>query len=109
MNDYYVYAFLDPRDHTPRYIGKGKGGRIGWWRSGWRGDRWINRWLRALKFKGLEPTVFKVMEGLTEAEAFDWEYWLIGHFGRCFGQGGFWDANEWDGRWGWHQWSYRFS
>ena len=83
MRGYYVYAFIDPRNNTPRYIGKGRGYRINWWKH-YNGDSQygVGPWLQELKALKLRPVVLVVVGGLTEAEAHLWEKGLISLIGR---------------------------
>lgn len=99
MADYYVYALLDPRKpradlacfgtktclkFLPRYIGKGRGGRL-------RGTVHLSinpsttpkgRWLRRLAAEGIEPVIKIIKAHLPEDKAFELERSLIKHFGR---------------------------
>ena len=67
-NDYYTYAFLR-EDKTPYYIGKGRGKRI----------YSTNRTIRAPKDKS---RILFLKKGLTEAEAFKHEVYMIFVLGR---------------------------
>ena len=85
MNNYYVYAFLDPRDSVVRYIGQGVGRRFRWWRRIEKGDipqYGVRPWLQKLKETGLEPIVFIVLERLTKEQKNRWEIDLIDLIGR---------------------------
>ncbi len=64
---YYVYAYLDPRNDKPFYIGKGRGGRILSHLRG--GEPRKARILRELKRLGLKPRIDVLRYGLTEKEA----------------------------------------
>ena len=67
-NDYYTYAYLR-EDRTPYYIGKGRGKRI----------HSKQRRIKAPKDKSL---ILFLKEGLTEAEAFKHEIYMIAILGR---------------------------
>jgi hypothetical protein len=95
--DFYVYVYLDPRKpglfkygelkfgYEPFYIGKGHGNRC---YSGIKNCRKIEekwyKWKKIKKIKevGLEPIVIKIIQKITEAEAFLKEKELIGIIGR---------------------------
>jgi len=96
MNQYYVYALLDPRTlettfgefifpHCPFYIGKGKGRRC--YNHLGQDKRVLENKLKALKIKkirsvGLEPIVFIIKRELFEDVAFSLEENLINLIGR---------------------------
>lgn len=64
---YYVYAYLDPADNKPFYIGKGRGSRV---LSHLRGrDPRKARILRQLHRDGKQPRIEVLRYGLTEKEA----------------------------------------
>ena len=66
---HYVYIFIDPRNDTIRYVGKGKGKRLQWWRHPRNDTYGICPWLFKLRALGLEPLVVKIVTGLTNEEA----------------------------------------
>ncbi len=94
MKDYYVYAYLHPAidvdidvdvytfTKKPFYIGKGKGNRMKQsfddvMKSKSNNTNMINEVKDIRLFHGKEPILIKVMEDLTEKQAFILESFLI--------------------------------
>jgi len=79
---HYIYAYIDPRNQTVRYIGQGQKRRCHWWKhikeDGYGACSWIYR----LKKQGLQPIIIKVLSGLTQAQVDGWEIGLINLIGR---------------------------
>ncbi|MBB6299931.1 AP2 domain-containing protein [Rhizobium leucaenae] len=75
--DFYVYAWLRPCG-TPFYIGKGRGKRAARMKRGIIFKNIVAK----IKRDGLEPTIVKLHEGLTEIEAFEIERSEIAKYGR---------------------------
>lgn len=96
MDNYYVYAFLDPRtsghytygeytfSHEPFYIGKGSGSRIQahFWTRNLRCKHPKNSKIKKLLFHGLYPVIVKLHESLSESQAFEKETQAIITVGR---------------------------
>lgn len=76
MGDYYVYAYIDPRDFEPFYYGKGKGSRKDVHESA-RSKSKLAKRIRQIKAAGEKPMVRVVARDLTEPEAFLVEAALI--------------------------------
>ena len=80
---HYVYVFIDPRNDIIRYVGKGKGNRCNWWKHDRSDSQYgVHPWLRRLEALGLEPIAAKIVTGLTDEEACDWERLTIKLIGR---------------------------
>ena len=78
---YYVYVYIDPRDFTEFYYGKGKGNRKGAHLID-GSDSEKARIIREIKAMGLQPIIRVVAKSLTEDEAFLVEKTLIWKLGR---------------------------
>lgn len=82
---YYVYAYFEPGNEKPFYIGKGSGQRAYQHTCRCRVSKqrthFYNK-LRSLLQTGIKPQIVLLQEGLTETEAFELETWLIRFFKR---------------------------
>jgi hypothetical protein len=79
-NNYYVYAYLDPKTSEIKYIGKGKGDRLN---THWkRKDMHWNALFKEFLFSIEEPKIVKLAEGLSNSEAYIKEYHFIKKYGR---------------------------
>jgi hypothetical protein len=78
--NYYVYAWLRPCG-SPFYIGKGKGNRSSRIAGARRNPLFLNI-VDKIRGEGEEPSVVRLAESLSEAEAFDLEAHLIRLHGR---------------------------
>lgn len=81
MNESYVYMLVDPRNNQPFYIGKGRGNRCRFHLDEAkyytkRKSLKLNK-IRKLFSLGMEPTIIKVEENVTDSEAIDLEVLLI--------------------------------
>ena len=81
MSESYVYMLVDPRNNQPFYVGKGKGNRC---RFHLDEAKYYNKRkslklskIRKLFSLGMEPTIVKVEENVTDAQAIDLEVLLI--------------------------------
>jgi hypothetical protein len=84
MADYYVYAYIDPRNNEPFYIGAGHGGRawihLSLCKQG--GTHFYNK-LRKLLDTRIESIVHLIVENVTKKQAFQiWEPFFIKAIGR---------------------------
>lgn len=85
VNRYYVYQYIDPRTNLPFYIGKGKGNRyLAHLKE--TADTVENKrkreHIQQLASLGLEPTIVKFQENLSEDIAYTLEAQLIKKYGR---------------------------
>lgn len=80
MNEYYIYAYLDPQTDKIKYIGKGKNDRLNqhWKRRHQHWNVAFKEFLLNIK----EPKIVKLKEGLSNSEAYIKEYQLIKKYGR---------------------------
>ena len=78
---YYVYVYIDPRNHEEFYYGKGKGSRRFAHLSDGADSEKVAR-IRAIESEGLLPIIRTVAAGLTEPEAHLIETTLIWKLGR---------------------------
>jgi len=79
--NHYIYAYVDPRDNTVRYIGQGQNKR--WLKQHQNNGQYgVYPWLCKLKGLGLEPLRFIVLEKLAKKQADRWEIDLIDLIGR---------------------------
>jgi len=81
MNESYVYMLVDPRNNQPFYVGKGRGNRCRFHLDEAkyytkRKSLKLNK-IRKLFSLGMEPTIIKVEENVTDAQAIDLEVLLI--------------------------------
>ena len=80
MSEYYTYLLIDPRTGLPFYVGKGKGRRcyshVADARNTTKNSQKLNK-IRKIESLGLEVTVKKVEEGVTDAESQDLERLII--------------------------------
>jgi len=80
--DYYVYAYIDPRNNIPFYIGRGRGKRD---TSHLFPSKWLtffhNKLQKLLKEK-VTPTIRRLLNNLTYQESCDWECFFIAALGR---------------------------
>lgn len=81
MNESYVYLLVDPRNNQPFYVGKGRGNRCRFHLNeakyySKRKSKKLNK-IRKLFSLGMEPTIIKVEENVTDSEAIDLEVLLI--------------------------------
>jgi hypothetical protein len=92
---FFVYVFCDPRTMAPIYIGKGTGKRISdHLRRYQTEDTMFYRKLRKMASQGIKPYIYKVVEGVNEETAYEWEAWLIKHFGRKIDGGSLYNLSE---------------
>lgn len=89
MNDYYyyVYAYIDPRDGVPFYIGAGHGDRdvshLTACHTTRRFPSYFYNKLRKMAREDVAPVVWRIADGLTRERAFGaWEPWFIKTIGR---------------------------
>lgn len=81
MDESYVYMLIDPRSNQPFYVGKGRGNRCRFHLDEAkyytkRKSLKLNK-IRKLFLLGMEPTIVKVEENVTDAQAIDLEVLLI--------------------------------
>ena len=81
MNDYYVYVYIDPRNHEEFYFGKGRGSRKKSHLSD-PSDTEKTRRIAAIKKAGLEPVIRVIARNLSEHDAFLIEKTLLWKLGR---------------------------
>lgn len=79
-NDFYVYTWARPDTGDVFYVGKGRMSRDV--RSKDRHNPIFKNIVSKLNGMGMSPTVERIMEGLTEAEAFELEMKVIARHGR---------------------------
>lgn len=79
--DYYVYVYIDPRNHEEFYYGKGKGSRKNA-HLDLEADTEKTRRIAAIRKAGLEPVIRVVARGLTEEEALLVEKTLLHKLGK---------------------------
>jgi|TARA_B100001559_G_C16484976_1_gene615578 hypothetical protein len=77
---YYVYAYVDPRDDSIRYIGKGKGDRALAHLSD-EGDSEKTRWIKRLNELNINPRIDILARNLSEKQSFRIERTLIDAIG----------------------------
>ncbi len=89
MNNHYIYAFFDPITKMPKYIGRGTGYRMNWWKYYKGDDQYgVGPWLRSLTTQRLSPAVKVIISSLTKDQANAWEVGLIDLIGRDIEQTG---------------------
>lgn len=81
MNDYYVYVYIDPRNHEEFYYGKGKGSRKDAHLKEKSDSAKVKR-IADIKQEGLLPTIRVIARGLTESEALLIEKTLLWKLGK---------------------------
>jgi hypothetical protein len=80
-NDYYVYVYIDPRNHEEFYFGKGRGSRKDSHLSDGADSEKARR-IAAIHKTGLEPIVRVIARGLSEHDALLVEKTLLWKLGR---------------------------
>lgn len=80
MENYYIYAYLDPKDDTIRYIGKGKNDRLNthWKRREFHWNVLFKEFLYSID----SPKIIKLIENLSNSQSYIEEYNLIKKYGR---------------------------
>jgi hypothetical protein len=81
MKDYYVYAYIDPRNLEEFYFGKGRGSRKNAHLSDASDSRKARR-VAAIRRAGLKPTIRVVVRNLSEHDALLVEKTLLWKLGR---------------------------
>ncbi len=81
MDDYYVYVYIDPRNHEEFYYGKGKGSRKNAHLES-NDDTEKTKRIAAIHKAELEPIIRVVARGLTEQEALLVEKTLLHKLGK---------------------------
>jgi hypothetical protein len=79
--DYYVYVYIDPRNHEEFYYGKGRGSRKNAHLES-EADTEKTKRIAAIRKAGLEPIIRVVARGLTEHEALLVEKTLLHKLGK---------------------------
>lgn len=80
-DDYYVYVYIDPRNHEEFYYGKGKDRRKDAHLKD-SSDSDKTRRIKAIKDEGLDPIIRVVARGLSESEAYLVEKTLLWKLGK---------------------------
>ncbi len=80
-SDFYVYVYIDPRNHDQFYYGKGKGLRKDAHLKEKSDNEKVQR-IREIRKAGLEPTIRVIAKNLTEKEAFLIEKTLLWKLGK---------------------------
>ncbi len=80
-NDFYVYVYIDPRNHEQFYYGKGKGVRKDAHMAEKSDNAKVQR-IGEIRKAGLEPIVRVIAKNLTEKEAFLIEKTLLWKLGK---------------------------
>jgi len=81
MDNYYVYVYIDPRNHEEFYYGKGKG----WRKESHLWDESINektKRIKEIRREGIEPIIRVIAANLTEEQAFLIEKTLLWKLGK---------------------------
>ena len=78
--DFYVYGYVDPRDESIRYIGKGIGNRALAHMED-KSDSEKTRWIKSLKQLGMNPRIDILARNLSEKQALRIERTLIDAIG----------------------------
>jgi hypothetical protein len=81
MNEFYVYAIVNPIDSIPFYIGKGKGDRA-YSHLKRSHNKMNNAAISALNEIGIKPLVVIIKDNLTETDSLKLEQTYIDIFGR---------------------------
>jgi hypothetical protein len=81
MDDYYVYVYIDPRNHNEFYYGKGKGSRKNAHLES-DADTEKTKVIAEIREAGLEPIIRVVARGLTEEQALLVEKTLLHKLGK---------------------------
>lgn len=81
MSNYYVYVYIDPRNHEEFYYGKGKGSRKDAHLHDTGDSEKVQR-IRAIQKEGQKPIIRVIASRLTESEAYLIETTLIWKLGR---------------------------
>jgi hypothetical protein len=81
MQDYYVYAYIDPRNLEEFYYGKGSGSRKDAHLADTSDSPKVKR-ITAIRAAGAEPTVRVIARGLTEEQALLMEATLLWKLGK---------------------------
>jgi uncharacterized protein len=81
MNDYYVYVYIDPRNHEEFYYGKGMGSRKDAHLDD-QSDSQKARRIAEIQKEGLVPIIRVIARGLSEAEALLVEKTLLWKLGK---------------------------
>ena len=67
---YYTYVLIDPRDDSPFYVRKGKGGRVQDHLRGHSHNKFVKNKIKKILSLGLEVKVKYLREGVNELQAF---------------------------------------
>ena len=68
MDEYYVYVYIDPRNHEGFYYGKGRGSRKSDHLND-AGDSEKTKRIKEIRKAGLEPIIRVIASGLAEKDA----------------------------------------
>lgn len=85
MNKYYVYALIDPFTQHPFYIGKGSGERYKvHLNETFKNTENKKKYaiIKSIRNKGSEPIIIKLLDNISEVNAYELEANLIQYYGR---------------------------
>ena len=81
MNDYYVYVYIDPRNHEEFYYGKGQGSRKDdHLKDSSESDK--AKRIKTIQREGLDPIIRVIARGLSQTEALLVEETLLWKLGK---------------------------